>query len=200
MGGVSRPNWSITVINIPYHTRSKPRPEITGAIMGNVSSIKASSSMKAPRGMYIRSEMTKITQGETGSVSSQLVKAVAKPEVARKTLKARAPTITNITEQVILTDLVSAVTRTERFSWRLTAIRTKDPKAPIAAASEGAKMPKNIPPITRPKSTTIPQTPPNEIIRSFQEKDSLLGGPKLGLIWHRARISSTNTKHNNRPG
>src|SRR4030042_295314 len=124
MGGVSRPNWSITVINIPYHTRSKPRPEITGAIMGNVNIIKASSSMKAPRGMYIRSEITKITQGETGSPSSQWVNAVAKPDVARKTLKTRAPTITNITEQVILTDLASEVTSKERFSRRLTMIKT----------------------------------------------------------------------------
>jgi hypothetical protein len=150
--------------------------------------------------MYIRSEITKITQRETGSHSIQLVNAVAKPDVARKTLKTRAPTITNITEQVILTDLVSEVTSTERFSWPLTAIKTKDPKAPIAAASEGAKTPKNIPPITRPKSTIIPQTPPNEINFSFQEKDSLLGGPNIGFIWHMTTISSINIKVNTRPG
>jgi hypothetical protein len=156
--------------------------------------------MKAPRGMYIRSEITKITQRETGSHSIQFINAVAKPDVAKKVLKKRAPTITNITEQVILTDLVSAVTNTERFSWPLTVIKTKDPKAPIAAASEGEKMPKNIPPITRPKSTIMPQTPPNEIIFSFQGIDSQLGGPSLGLIWHMASISNINIRHINRPG
>ena len=76
---------------------------------------------------------------------------------------------------------------------------TKDPKAPIAPASEGAKTPRYRPPITSIKSAITPQTPVNAFIFSFQEKVSP-GGPNLGFRVHITRINATNIVDNIRPG
>ena len=75
----------------------------------------------------------------------------------------------------------------------------KEPRAPIAPASEGAKMPRYRPPITSIKSAITPQTPVKDVIFSFQVKDSPRG-PNLGFRVHITRINATNIADNIRPG
>ena len=64
---------------------------------------------------------------------------------------------------------------------------------------KGEKIPKYRPPITRRKSTTIPQIPSRETNLSLQEEGGP-GGPNWGFLLHITNIKPTNNADSIKPG
>ena len=121
------------------------------------------------------------------------------PDTPRKMLNIPAPIMIVTIKAVSRTDSFVAAMKVVNVSRRLTKAMTNAPKAPIAPASVGVKIPNHKPPMTRVERSSILQIPLNEANLSLQLKDGP-GGPNEGFSLHWIYIVIKNTPDKNIPG